>query len=150
LDEPATDGRGGNIVRILLTGGDRAGEGWGFLYEHIVLDAGIGPGDRVARGQRIGTSAIIHGNNHMGLEYLFNEYRFTEDHRCWVDHLAAEDAAEFTALFDGLKETLLFLASWRDATTQGAFTYRGALDGERFPDGPRLCYPMGTDLRVPQ
>ena len=82
--------------------GDRAGEGWAFLYEHINLSDGIGAGDSVSRGQAIGTSAITVGTNHMALEYLFNGYAYTRDHQCWVGHLAQEDAEQRQAQHQGV------------------------------------------------
>ena len=33
---------------------------------------------------------------------------------------------------------------------EGRFAYRGLLDEAEFPDGPQLCYPPGTDVRVPE
>lgn len=147
-NDPATDGRGGFDVRILILDGDRPGEGWAFRYEHIRLDGGIGAGDAVIAGQRIGESAITRGNNHLGLEYLFNNYQFTRDHKCWLNHLSVSGNQALTVAFDAIKNTREFLEPWRTAEEEGAFQYRGALDPARFPDGPQLCYPMGTDLRV--
>ena len=136
-------------MRIIITDGDRPGEGWAFLYEHITLDRGVNVGDAVTAGQRIGVSAITVGANHMALEYLFNDFQFTKDHRCWAEHRAVDGNQAFVKTFDSIKNTPQLLGSWRDVREDGMFSYRAALDAERFPDGPRLCYPMGTDLRVP-
>ena len=147
--DPATDGRGGFDVRILLKEGDRDGEAWAFLYEHIVLNSGFAVGTAVHRGETIGSSAIKIGANHMGLVYLFNGWQYSRDPKCWIEHLSAEDRAKFMREFARVGTTSNFVHAWRDAHEEGMYPYRAGLDTERFPDGPQPCYQLGTDLRIP-
>ena len=145
----ATDGRGGYDITLYLKEGDREGEAWVFLYEHFELEQNIEVGTKVQKGQLIGKSVINFGSNHMGLIYLFSDLQNSKDNRCWVDHLTAEDKEKFEGEFNKLKTTPKFIRAWNDVNEEGMYPTRGALDKEKYPDGPQLCYPLGTDVRIP-
>ena len=146
--EESSDGAGGFDVKLLILGS--GGEGWGFLYEHIELESGISVGSTVTRGQLIGRNGLttVHRNNHLQFTYMFDDYRFFRDQRCWVDHLDSSSQTTLLDYFDSIKNTETFLAQWRNAGEEGMYAYRELLNRERFPEGPQLCYSLGLDVRV--
>jgi len=146
--EFAPDRRGGDDVVVLLKQSSFTGEGWIFIFEHITLNQDLGVGSKVKRGEQIGVSAIVtRSNNHMQLTYAFNNYLYYRDSRCWVDHLESVDRQAFGAVFESGKAELAL--GWSTASEEGFYPYKGLLDPEKYPDGPRPCYPMGTDARIP-
>jgi murein DD-endopeptidase MepM/ murein hydrolase activator NlpD len=145
---PANDGRGGNNVRIEISKGEKDGEAWAFLFEHITLEDGLMEGVSINEGQLIGHSAIVQGANHMALEYLFSNLRYTRNHQCWIEFLNPSDRRLFEEKFKNLKSDPSFINSWKNANDEGYYSYRGALDTSKYPNGPSYCYPMGTDLRI--
>ena len=88
-----------------------------------------------------------HSNNHLQLTYLFNDYQYYQDHRCWVEYLVKDDARALERFFMELSETESFRESWRVASEEGNYQYRGLLDEGLYPDGLQLCYSPGTDVR---
>jgi len=142
---PAPDGRGGFNIKLLITETNE-GEGWGFLHEHITLTQGLDIGSKVKKGQLIATSSILEGNNHMQLTYLFFNYEYTKDSKCWVDYLSEKDKEILITEFNKIKDELA--ESWETVFEDNFFPYKGVLN-EDYPDGPQLCYPLGTDARVP-
>lgn len=148
---PADDDRPGQYVTLQLgTAPKPNGEGWVFLYEHILLDPELAVGSPVQRGQRIGQTAIPTSyNNHLQLSYAFNDFAYFRDHTCWIDNLAPDDAATLTGWFDRVKTTPALQNQWQTYAREGQYELRGLLDASRFPDGPELCYPPGTDVRMP-
>ena len=148
--EESSDGAGGFDVKLLILGS--GGEGWGFLYEHIELEPDIYVGDTVTKGQLIGRNGLItdRRNTHLQLTYLFNDYKFYRDQRCWVDHLDPSSKSTLLNYFDSIKATEKFIAQWQNASEEGMKALSELLDQERFPDGPQLCYPLGLDVRLPE
>ncbi len=150
--EPSVDFRPGDVVVLLLQHGVRPGEAWIFLYEHVTLEPDIAVGTSVARGQLMARNAMPTGvsNNHLELAYAFNEYRFTMSKTCWVHQLETGARTALVELFEKtIRVSDVFVEGWRTATDEGLFPIRALLDLERFPDGPQLCYPPGTDVREP-
>ena len=145
----AEDNRGGNIVYLLIKPGDREGEGWIFMYEHIILKPGIDVDSQVKRGQLIGTTAMTYGNNHLQLSYIFENYKFHKNQICWVDQLEPADKSSLEERFDEIRNSQEFIELWENAKEEGYYNYRGLLDKENFSDGPQLCYPLGIDVRIP-
>ena len=148
--EESSDAAGGFDVKLVISGsGD---EGWGFLYEHVTLMPEIRVGGEVARGQLIANNGLAtdRRNNHFQLTYMFNNYAFYRDHRCWPDYLDAASRTALLELFESLKRTGALRARWETATEEGAMAYRALLDAEKYPDGAQLCYPLGLDVRVPE
>ena len=145
--EEASDGAGGFDVKLLILGS--GGEGWGFLYEHIKLEPGINVGSTVTRGQPLGRNGLTtdRRNNHLQLTYMFNDYKFYSDQRCWVDHLDNTSRTTLLDYFDSIKTTEKFTALWRSATEEGMNAYNELLNKDRFPEGPQLCYSLGLDVR---
>ncbi len=153
INKPATDGGDGNSfegnnVVLLIAGGYNEGEGWGFLYEHINLDSEINLGSIVDKGQLIGTSALTNGNNHLGLAYYFDDFKYTRDSKCWVDNLNGEDKQRLLAEWEEISMSPEFINSWTDSFEDGAYPYRALLDKNNFPNGPQLCYDYGLDVRI--
>lgn len=146
--EESSDGAGGFDVKLLILGS--GGEGWGFLYEHIDLEPGISVDSTVTKGQLIGRNGLTtdRRNNHLQLTYMFNDYRFYRDQRCWVDHLDASSKETVLAYFDSLKTKETFLAQWRNASEEGMNAYKELLNREKSPEGPQLCYSLGLEVRV--
>lgn len=151
INEPATDGgqgdsfEGNNVVLLIAEYGK--GEGWGFLYEHIDLNPGINVDSAVSRGQLIGTSALTNGNNHLGLVYYFNDFKYTREPKCWVENLNGEDKQKLLAKWGKIIASSEFVEGWSNSFEDGAYPFRALLNLEEFPDGPRLCYEYGLDVR---
>ena len=141
----------GEIVLLLINPGDQEGEGWVFLMEHVELSPGVSQGDRVTRGQQIGTSAIPsgRGNTHMQLSYYFNAFEYSREHTCWVNSLDGTARAELDESFAQLFGDGRLAASWNSAPDGSAYPLKDLPDDPRFPGGPQPCYPPGTDVRLP-
>ena len=148
----ATDGFPGDAVRLLLSTDAPEGEGWVFLYEHISLLAGLDVGSTVTRGEQIATNPLDIGrSNHLELAWVFNNFLFHRDQRCWVVQLKP---AERTALEDRFNDVLRVHADFVGVWSQVDFNedrlpFKELLNFTTYPDGPRLCYTKGTDVRVP-
>ena len=136
------DNRGGNDVHLLLKEGVRSGEGWAFLIEHLILEENLGVGSTVLRGQKIGESAITQGSNHFQFTYLFNNYEYSRDSRCWIDHLSEEEKIKFDSAFEEIKTDINH--SWNFAFEDGFYPYKSLIENE----DPKPCYTMGTDGRT--
>ena len=149
--QAATDGLPGNDVRVLLSPGAIEGTGWAFAYEHVNLDASLGVGSEVSRGQVIARSATSAAfTNHFELSDLFNGFRFTQNQTCWVTQLEAGDRARLQSHFDNVLRTdPRFISAWLTDTREGQLPFRELLNTEKYPSGAQLCYPRGTDVRVP-
>lgn len=146
LEDPG----GGKTVDILIMPGKFQGDGWIFKYDHVNLTPGLKVGDNVEKGQQIGTNAFVeHGNNHIGLEYQIKNFTIAREKICWVDRLEAIARQQLENAFDRVKKTPAFLQFWQTANEEGRYQYRGLLDETKYPNGPQLCYPLGTDARIP-
>ena len=151
-DTPSVDFRPGRVIVMRITSGDRAGEGWVLIYEHITLAPGLRVGSDLRRGQLLGNNAMDPGvsNNHVELAYAFNNLEFWRLKTCWPDQLADADRTFLSVRFnDTIRTNEAFIASWRTAADEGFYPYRALLDAARFPEGAQLCYPVGTDVREP-
>ena len=150
--DAATDGFPGDAVRLLLSTGAPEGEGWVFLYEHISLLVGLDVGSTVTRGEQIATNPLEIGrSNHLELAWVFNNFLFHRDQRCWVVHL---ERAERTALENRFNDVLRvhpdFVGVWSQVDfNEGMLPFKELLNIATYPDGPQICYPKGTDVRVP-
>jgi len=81
----AGDPWGGEKIFQLLSG-TSAGEGWGFIYEHIKARSDLRVGSSVRRGEVIATKIAPEGfTAHFQLSFLFNNYEFIRDVQCWPD-----------------------------------------------------------------
>ena len=141
---------GGKTVDVLIVPGEFQGEGWIFKYDHMALEAGLAVGSNVQKGQKIGTNAFEQrGNNHIGLEYHVNNFSIARTKICWVDLLEPTARQQLEDKFNQIKKTQTFLESWQTANAESYYQYKGLLNKTKYPDGPQLCYPLGTDTRVP-
>ena len=149
--EAATDGLSGDAVKVLLSPGATEGTGWGFIYEHLNVAPSLGVGSQVSRGQAIGTSATSAAfTNHLELSDLFNGFRFQQNQTCWVTQLEAGDRSRLENHFNNVLRTdPRFISSWQTIVQEGLFVFRELLNVEKYPNGAQLCYPRGTDPRVP-
>ena len=140
--EESGDGAGGFDIKLLISGS--GGEGWGFLYEHIELESGIYVGGTVTKGQQIGRNGLTtdRRNTHLQLIYMFDDYRFYSDQRCWVDHLDSSSKGTLLDYFEPIKTMEKFIAQWQNASEEGMRALSELLNKERFPEGPQLCYPL--------
>lgn len=148
--EESSDGAGGFDVKLLILGS--GGEGWGFLYEHINLESGINVGSTVTKGQLMGRNGLTTNsrNNHLQLTYMFNNYRFYRDQRCWVDYLDRDFNTSLLSYFRSEGTMAWLTAQWKTARDEGKYAYKELLNVETFPEGPQLCYALGLDVRVPE
>ena len=148
--EESSDGAGGVDVKLLFTGSN--GEGWGFLYEHVTLESGIKVGSSVVKGQLIGRNGLTSNrrNSHLQLSYMFNDYTFFRDQRCWVDYLDPTSKKSLLGYFHSTTTMEKLSAQWESASEEGMKAYKELLNKGRFPEGPQLCYPLGLDVRVPE
>ena len=146
--EVSSDDAGGSDIKLLIFGS--RGEGWGFLYEHVTLEPGIAPGSAVTRGQLIAKNGLTKNrrNNHFQLSYMFNEYTFYRDHRCWVDHLDPSSKNLLLDYFNSPEAVAKLSGQWETASEEDMNAYKELLNRQRFPEGPQLCYPLGLDVRV--
>ena len=150
--DAATDGFPGDAVRLLLSTDAPQGEGWVFLYEHISLLAGLGVGSTVARGEQIAMNPLEIGrSNHLEVAWVFNNFLFHRDQRCWVVDL---EPTERTALEERFNSVLRvhadFVGVWSQVDfNEGMLPFKELLNIATYPDGPQMCYPRGTDVLVP-
>lgn len=145
LEDPG----GGKTVDILISS-EFSGEGWIFKYEHINLESGLAVGNTVRRGQKIGTNGFAgRGNNHIGLEYHIKNFTIAREKTCFLDYLELAAKQKLENAFDKIKNTAEFIQSWQTAQEEGYYQYKDLLDKTKYPNGPQLCYPLGTDARVP-
>lgn len=143
------DSGGGKTVDVLILPGEFSGEGWIFKYEHIALEPLLAIGSSVRKGQKIGTNAFSErGNNHIGLEYHIRNFTIAREKICWVDRLEPIARQQLKNKFNQLKKTSAFLQSWQTAHAEGYYQYKGLLDEIKYPNGPELCYQLGTDARI--
>ncbi len=141
---------GGKTVDVLIVPGEFQGEGWVFKYDHIALEPGLAVGSNVQKGQKIGINAFEQrGNNHMGIEYHVENFTIARTKICWVDLLESTARQQLADKFNQIKNTQTFLESWQTANAENYYQYKGLLDKTKYPDGPQLCYPLGTDARIP-
>ena len=149
--EAATDGLPGDAVKVLLSPGATEGTGWGFLYEHVNPAPSLSVGSQVSRGQTIATSATSAAfTNHFELSDLFNGFRFHQNQTCWVLQLEAGERARLQNHFDNVLRTdARFISAWQTNLREGQLPFLELLNTERYPGGAQLCYPRGTDVRVP-
>ena len=149
--EAATDSFPGDDVQVLLSPGATEGTGWIFEYEHLNLEVSLGVGSQVLRGQIIGTSSTPAArSNHLELSEVFSEQGFTRNQTCWVPQLEAGDRARLENHFNNVLRTdPRFISSWQTIVQEGLFVFRELLNVEQYPNGAQLCYPPGTDPRVP-
>ena len=143
------DNGGGNTVDVLILPNKFLGEGWIFKYEHITLEPELMIENRVQKGQKIGINALKQGdNNHIGLEYHIKNFTIARTKICWVDLLEPTVRQQLEDEFNQTKKTQAFLESWQTANEEGYYQYKGLLDKTKYPDGPQLCYILGTDARI--
>ncbi|MDO8408287.1 MAG: peptidoglycan DD-metalloendopeptidase family protein [bacterium] len=144
------DSGGGKTVDVLIVPGEFQGEGWIFTYDHLALEPGLAVGSTVQKGQKIGINAFEQrGNNHIGLEYHVESFSIARTKICWVDLLEPTARQQLEDEFNKIKNTQTFLESWQTANAESYYQYKGLLDNTKYPDGPQLCYPLGTDARIP-
>lgn len=142
---PGSSNRPGNDVKLLVGAEEPAQAGWIFVYEHIALEPGVGENSRLTRGQLFARTPDPPVNNyHLQLSYWET---FTSNNTCWVDFLA--DSAFSDHFNETIRTDSLFISGWEDAEEEGQFPFRAFLDLENYPEGPQICYPIGTDVRIP-
>ena len=147
----ATDGFSGDAVRLLLSTDAPEGEGWVLLYEHISLLAGLDVGSSVTGGEQIATNPLEIGrSNHFELAWVFNNFLFHRNQTCWVVQLEAAERAALESRFnDVIRVHPDFVGAWSQVDfNEGMLPFKELLNIVTYPDGPQICYPNGTDVRV--
>jgi hypothetical protein len=140
-----SEGGGGKDIKLLIGATERADEGWIFIYEHVVLASGIELNSSLAKGQLVGTVPASLPTNHMQLTYWKNTYNTNS--LCWIAQLESSDFEDY--FLETIRNTANFISSWNDIIQEGYYPFRAFLDTSNYPDGAQLCYPMGTDVRLP-
>lgn len=124
------------------------GEGWAYIYEHVTPAEGLKQGDTIKKGDLIAHKTPPQGfTAHFQLSYLFNNYQFTRDITCWVDRLSSAEKSKLLSWWEQYRSSARFISAWKSNKEEGQFPFRGLLDTTKFADGPKLCYPLGTDVR---
>lgn len=142
--EEGSGGRGGVDIMLLLDLDGEAGSGWYFEYEHVTLESGIAERSELAKGQLFARNPGTAANIHLELGYW--DGTFTHNQTCWVDLL---ESSEFNDEFiNVIRESSEFIEIWTNVQDEGFYPVRGLLDTDLYPDGARLCYPLGTDVRI--
>jgi len=137
---------GEKITQLLEITGE--GKGWTFIYEHA--KSVVKEGDKVVRGQVVAINqAPERFTNHFGLVEAFNDYQYSGLGVCWPDLLKDSDKSELDSWFDQVKTSERFLERWRNVNEEGAYSSRELLNVKKYPNGPQLCYPENTDVRIP-
>ena len=135
-------------VLLLLSTGPRPGTGWGFLYSHVRPAPGITVGERVQRGDLVAASFYGDGRSvHLELSYRFQAFLYMRNQTCWVERLSARDQRTLRDWFERLRSREAFTQSWETQEFSGRLPFHALLNPREFPDGPRICYPPGTDVR---
>lgn len=124
------------------------GEGWGFLYEHVKGVEGLKVGDKVVRGELIATKAAPMGfTAHFQLSRLFNNYQFIREPICWPEYLDEYDGKSLQDWWSEYRQTDQLINGWRTNEEEGEYPFRDLLEIAFYPDGPEMCYDLGTDVR---
>ena len=142
----ATDGGGGYVVRLLVQDGDQEGEGWVFRYDNVELTNGIDVGSTVKKATLLGRSRTANRSTHFGLEYMYDNYTESTDHRCWIQNLRQQDRDTINIEFEILRVRNHFKTGWEKETIESMYPYRKIITTAELP---QLCYPRGTDYREP-
>ncbi len=137
---------GQDIVQLLTP--TSPGEGWAYLYEHVIPSPSLKVGDEVKTGDIIATKAAPPSfTAHFQLSYVFNNYEFNQGMECWVELLKPTSKEQLLTWWEKYSSTTTFTESWRLNTEESKAPFRNLLDKNKFPEGPKLCYPPGTDVR---
>ena len=119
-----------------------------YIYEHVTPSPNLKAGSTVTVGEEIATkTAPKRFTAHFQLSYTFNNYEFTRGMQCWVDVLNPSGSDELLTWWKKYRASDVLINAWRTNEEEGDFPFRGLLDATKFPEGPQLCYPFGTDVR---
>lgn len=147
LIESTGDDWGGMKIFQLLKK-DKEGEGVGFIYDHVTPATNLKVGSKVTSGQVIAyKTAPRDFTAHFQLSRLFNNYKYIDNILCWPDYLDKEEKTKLYGWWDEYKKTDVLVSSWRENIEEGKYPFRELLDASKYPNGPQLCYPLGTDVR---
>ncbi len=127
---------------------------WGVNYEHFIPDADLYVGKKISKGEQIGIFSggytEIPASIHIDFRYYPDGFSgYSGEFVCWVDNLESDGMAELQSAWDNAKVTDEFIEGWSNLVMEGNYIFKGLLDSEKFPDGPQMCYPFGTDVREP-
>jgi len=124
---------------------------WGVNYEHFIPNEELFVGQKLSRGDIIGTFSggytKIPASIHIDLRYYPDGFSgYSAAFVCWIDNLESNDKAKLQSLWDKAKVTDEFIQGWSSLVMEGNYVFKGLLDSEIY-DGPQMCYPLGTDVR---
>ena len=146
LIEDGSSFPGDKLVRIQVRDTN-----WGINYEHFVPDEGLEVGQIVKKGDKLGTFKGGYTKIPASVHIDYRDYPtevdgHSKDVICWINNLEEEDRVALQAAWDEAKITDEFISSWMNLQQDGKYIFRGLLDEEKYPDGPRMCY-SGVDVR---
>lgn len=137
---------GKKVSHLLESTGE--GEGLAFLYEHITPVKGLKKGDKIKKGDLLGTKSAPNGfTAHFQITNLFNNFQFSRDDQCWIDFLEKSEKKNLNSWWDKYRNSAHLIDSWNTNVEDGKFPFKGLLDTTKYPNGPQFCYPLGTDVR---
>jgi len=127
---------------------------WGVNYEHFIPDDSLYLGKEISKGDEIGT--FVGGYTQIPAS-IHIDFRFYQDgftgysgaFVCWIDYLEIDDQVKLQSAWDDAI-TDEFIQGWSTLTMEGNLIFKGLLDSMIYPDGPQMCYPIGTDVREPE
>jgi murein DD-endopeptidase MepM/ murein hydrolase activator NlpD len=132
------------VSQLLKKTGD--GTGWVFTYEHIELAEGIIEGTELKRGDLVGTKKAPEGFTlHLQLSKFFDGFKYSRDPQCWPNLL--NNSKEINSWWETYSASQHLRDSWATTIEEGKYGFKGLLETSQYPNGPQLCYALGTDVR---
>jgi hypothetical protein len=135
------------LVILLKDSGN--GEGWVYVYEHILIANDLKIGDKINKGDIVGSHIQSNRTSHYQLSRSFNNYMFYEEGKCWPDLLNPEEQASLNNFWQQYRVSDHALGVWKSSNEDGNYSFRALLDKEKFPNGVQLCYIPTVDARIP-
>ena len=139
----------GDEKLVTLLKSTSGGEGWIFIYEHILINDDLKTGDKVKRGDLLGTHILEGRTSHYQLSHAFNDLKFYEPGQCWPELLVSDDQKALNSFWETYRKSDYALGVWDSVIEDGNYAYLALLDKDKYPDGVQLCYPQNTDARIP-
>lgn len=139
----------GDEKLVTLLESTSRGEGWVFIYEHILINDALKKGDKVRRSEVLGTHMLDSRTSHYQLSHAFNNLEFYDSGQCWPELLISDDQKALNSFWEIYRKSDHALGVWESVIEDGNYAYLALLDKGNYPDGMQLCYPVNTDARVP-
>jgi len=142
------DDYGGETIVQFLEDSDNTGKGWVFIYKQVNPFFEIDVGSSVRKGQKIALkNSRPDYSAHFQLAYADNNFQDYKYNLCWIENLDSHAKAEIDSFWTTYLETTPLEDNWKNLREDTKFPYRKLVDLGDYPQGPQLCYQMGTDVR---